>query len=110
MTILVKFPLGTFNTSNLLNYDFNYYYEMAEEGATKYSNNSTNVFVTILALLFFIVLPFIFLIIGIFSFSTKDNSKLVFGKNGNRVPDDIPLFRDIPCKKDIFRAYFIAYI
>ena len=26
MTILAKFPLGTFNTSNVLNKDFNYYY------------------------------------------------------------------------------------
>lgn len=35
MTILVKFPTGTFNTTNKLNHNFNYYYNMAEEGATK---------------------------------------------------------------------------
>ena len=40
MTILVKFPLGTFKTSNKLNNDFEYYYKMAEEGSTKYKNDS----------------------------------------------------------------------
>ena len=36
MTILVKFPVGSFNTTNKLNKNFQYYFDMAEEGATKY--------------------------------------------------------------------------
>ena len=36
MTILVKFPLGTFNGSNKLGNNFEYYYNMAEEGSSKY--------------------------------------------------------------------------
>ena len=42
MTILAQFPSGTFNTSNKLNHDFNYYYNMAEEGATHYNSNNDN--------------------------------------------------------------------
>ena len=42
MTLLVKFPSKTFNTTNKLNNDFNYYFEMAEEGAEKYIDNSDN--------------------------------------------------------------------
>ena len=36
MTILVKFPLGTFNVTNKLNNNFEYYYNKAEEGTTEY--------------------------------------------------------------------------
>ena len=41
MTILVKFPKGTFNTTNRLNRNFDYYFDMAEEGATKYEKSFT---------------------------------------------------------------------
>lgn len=44
MTILVKFPLGTFNTSNTLDNDFQYYYNMAQEGSTAYVSSSTSYF------------------------------------------------------------------
>ena len=37
MTILVQFPKGTFNCKNKLNYDFDYYHNMAEEGSVKYN-------------------------------------------------------------------------
>ena len=36
MTVLVKFPLGTFNIDeNVLDEDFDYYYDLAEQGATE---------------------------------------------------------------------------
>lgn len=41
MTILVKFPNGTFNTSNKINDNFDYYYKMAEEGAEHYKNDDS---------------------------------------------------------------------
>lgn len=110
MTILVKFPKGTFNTSNLLNKDFNYYYEMAESGSTHYSSTNTAlnnflekvVYISIIALLGMLVL-------GIFlAITLPQESLLRFGETGNKIPKDISLYRDIPCKGDIFRAYFIA--
>ena len=36
MTILAKFPKGTFNTSSVLDENFDYYHEMAENGAEVY--------------------------------------------------------------------------
>lgn len=66
MTILVKFPKGTFNLSNKLNHDFNYYYEMAEEGATKYvdeSDNGTSI-IGIMIFMFNFILCFIIIIAG----------------------------------------------
>ena len=38
MTILVKFPKGTFQTDNVLDNDFSYYLEIAEEGAINYND------------------------------------------------------------------------
>ena len=49
MTILAKFPKGTFNTSNNLSRDFEDYYQMAEDGATKYKKSIwTKIFETII--------------------------------------------------------------
>ena len=112
MTMLVKFPSNTFNTSNSLNHDFNYYYKMAEEGSTKYNEKSKSFFTIILDMLAFLanLIPFIFIIfifgVGI---SATYTSKLHFGKEGKRMPSDLSYYRDIPCNKDIFRAYYIGY-
>lgn len=38
MTILVKFPANSFSTSATVNNDFNYYLNMANEGATPYKH------------------------------------------------------------------------
>ena len=106
MTILVKFPEGTFKTENDLDYDFNHYLQMAEDGAKHYK---TPLWADILAVLFFIGLVIVFPIFMLawLSFSASNNN-LYFGKTGNKVRKDTPMFRDIPCKGDIFRAYFIA--
>lgn len=104
MTILAKFPLGTFNTSNVLNKDFNYYYEMAEDGSTDYSSSSVLNAISVI----FPILFFFFIIVMTVGFADSRVSTFNFGKTGNKVPKDIPLYRDIPCKGDIFRAYFVA--
>ena len=108
MTILIKFPLDTFNTSNTLNEDFDYYYNMAEEGATNYSDNSSDAMFYIISIFF----PLVFIIIitiSIAASGASNSNKISFGSAGNKVPKDVPLYRDIPCKGDVFRAYFIAY-
>ena len=111
MTILVKFPLGTFKTSNKINNDFEHYYEMAEEGAIKYKGDSSGVsFEKIIIPIFSILFNFgIFsaIILAISGASSKD--KFDFGESGKKIEKDIPYFRDIPCNGDIFRAYYIGY-
>lgn len=111
MTILVKFPLGTFNTANKLNNDFEYYFDMAEEETTKYtSTGSTSSSIGIISMLVAVInfLPIIIIIIiaiGVGNSVTKFD----YGTEGKKIPKDVPYFRDIPCKKDIYRAYYIGY-
>lgn len=114
MTILVKFPSGTFNCTNELNHPFSYYYELAEEGATKYKENSaTNIFTIILnAFINFIKVYWFWIIIIIltkFIKKKKDNG-YTYAKEKNRLPKKPDYYRDIPCNGDIFRAYYIGYI
>ena len=107
MTILVKFPLETFNTTNKLDYDFEHYYNMAEEGANKYKNsNSEDVVAVLIGVLFFAIWTVLFCgLRGLSNFAKGLN----YGTEGKKIPKDVPYFRDIPCKKDIYRAYYIGY-
>lgn len=113
MTILVKFPKGTFNCTNELDNSFDYYYEMAEEGSTKYNENEseTNVFLK----LFIIFINFIFnfwyiILIVIISILNKNkNNGIGYGKEKHRLPKEKEYYREIPCNGDIFRAYYIGY-
>lgn len=121
MTMLVQFPDNTFDTQNTINHNFDYYYQMAEEGSTKYNNSGTSTLGT--AGNFFLVLfsavgaiicfmPFIIIVVimvcGI-SKTTIGSYSLKFGEAGRKMPKDLPYYRDIPCNKDIFRAYYIGY-
>lgn len=116
MTILVQFPLESFNCTNILNNDFNYYFNMAEEGAVHYENNSSNytsktslsyTFNFIISMFSFLLtfLPFFIIIILV-----KSNSEsLDFGSEGKKMPSDLEYYRDIPCNGDLLKAYYIAY-
>lgn len=115
MTILVKFDKGTFNTYNTINKDFNYYYEMAEEGSTHYKNNSSsgiNTFIgflsAILQLLLYGTIIFAFYK-SIKNVGNKVGTKVFdFGKTGRLLPKNVPNVRDIPYNNDIFKAFWIA--
>ena len=107
MTILAKFPLNTFNSTNNLNYDFEYYFTMSQEGATKYKKETdddsfADIFSTIVSAIITLAIPF-----SVFTAATKSN--LDFGPMGKKFSKDIPYYRDIPCNKDLLRAYYIAY-
>lgn len=108
LTILVKFEKGTFKTLNSIENDFEYYYEMAEEGSVEYVDNYPKpsllkrIFTTIARLSYIIV------ILSAIIIGSKTNKKYDFGSAGNKVRKDVLAFRDIPCNKDIFRAYWIA--
>ena len=111
MTILIKFPPETFNTQNKIDGDFDYYYDMAENGATHYTEKK-NIFAEIFSIVVTLFIPFMF--IFLFVASTKGTNKsgsitLDFGDTGSKLPKDVNMFRDIPCNKDIYRAYWIAH-
>ena len=106
MTVLAKFPQNTFNSTNNLNYDFEYYFDMAEEGTTKYEyieddDNFADIFSTTVSA---IITGWILLAI----FKAGSSSSLDFGPSGRKFSKDTPYFRDIPCNGDLLRAYYIA--
>lgn len=121
MTILVQFPLGTFNTQNTLDADFNYYYNMAEEGSTHYSENdslyssdydssfsgglsSIAGFISAFASFFIF---FLFILTAVI-FGSSSVSSFNYGPEGKKIPKDVPYYRDIPCNKNLYRAYYIS--
>ncbi|MBQ2835566.1 MAG: DUF2207 domain-containing protein [Clostridia bacterium] len=108
MTILVKFPLGTFDTTNKLNDNFEYYYDMAEEGSETYTQSSLDD-VDVIAIVTTFGMIMFFAIIGISAGIASVETKFEYGTVGKKIPKDVPYFRDIPCQKDIFRAYYIGY-
>ena len=105
MTILVKFPNNTFNTSITLDKSFNEYLDMANDGAEVYKNNDNNsnfdVFLGIISIVLSFGLPII-IIIATYLIVKKNgygyiNNKVINKKNTN-------FYRDIPCNKDIYYA------
>lgn len=120
MVILVKFPLETFNVRNKLNNNFEYYLNMAQVRSTAYVDNTNDSVMNyspavsagrIISAIFGIIQFAIISGIFIFVFAKLGKgefSKYKFGEKGKKVPSDVAYFRDIPCKKDIFRAFFIA--
>lgn len=108
MTILVKFPLGTFQTLNNLDNSFDNYYQMAEEGAVHQSGSSKTSPFEILFAIIGTIFPFA--IMGfVFASIAATQTKYDFGPNGKSIPNDVAYFRDIPCQNDLFRAYYIGY-
>ena len=108
VTILAKFPLGTFKTENKLNTSFNYYYSMAEEDSKHYEASSGSVnegeillmVLAIFAFYIFIIYGFIILI-TVISVKIRDNpkDKIVVKLYDKRSIQIAPYYRDIPCEK-----------
>ena len=112
MTILVKFPLETFKVTNKLNNDFEHYYKNAEEGTTKYtSTDSESSVAEVLLGAILCIFCFLFPIFMVFiiSMNNEDKFKIDYGTLGKKIPKNVQYFRDIPCKNDIYRAYYIGY-
>lgn len=107
MTILVKFPSNSFNVESKLDNDFQYYLDMAEEGAKHYSDSFDFIAFTPVIL---ILIVFTFTIL-LYYISQKNKDRLKFENKSNKLPKkkDIPYYRDIPCNKDIFLLFFIGF-
>ena len=106
VVLLAKFPLGTFNTSNMVDgyTDFNTVYNMAANGSYEYNYD------TILDNSFFayfisiIVVVLIFLPVVIFEIVKFRTMGYGYKDNKSVSKKDVPMFRDIPCNKDIHYA------
>ena len=112
MTILVKFPENTYDiANNFYEKNFNEYLSMAQEGSTKYRGSTiTNFFdkfcegISVFGgILIILVLP-----LGHFM-NSIDWYKITTKEERKEVAKYHEYYRDIPCNKDIFMAYFISY-
>ena len=116
MTILAKFPKGTFNATNKLNHDFNYYFNMSKQGAKKNSQTTSDEKIMFMFFIFLIIpialLPLLIPILGniIIAFFKKHSPLIPKYNLGTtkRELKNAEYFRDIPCD-NLCKAYFLAY-
>jgi hypothetical protein len=104
MTMLVKFPNNTFNTTNKIDKSFSEVLEMAEAGSTKYTKPVEDPWWVKVGSLLISFLPFIVIVL-IIIFGKRSGSKKIANKV---IPKDPLPFRDLPCKDDIEKAFLIA--
>ena len=110
VSLLVKFPLDTFKTTNIdSRYNtFNDVYEVAEEGTFEYDYSDNDDNMSWFDIMFnFIFELFPLILFGIFGvIGVKSAIENGYGYIGNKTIDkkNVPMFRDIPCNKDIYYA------
>ena len=107
VVLLAKFPLNTFNTDNY-NGDFANFDEvlnMAEEGTYEYDYGYTETtfdkIMNFVMGFFFFIFP-LGIVIGAIITAMKNGYGYKDNKEINK--KNVPMFRDIPCKKDIYYA------
>lgn len=111
VVLLVKFDPNTFNVLDNNTYSnfttFDDVLNRGNEGTFEYNYQATHIIFDIILPFIFSVLPFIiFVLIAVFSV-TDTNYK--YEKLGKKIDmKNIHNFRDIPCNKDVFRAFFLA--
>lgn len=110
LTLLAKFPKDTFNTTSKLENDFEHYHNMANEGAEVYKGEKTSFFekVIVFASIIFQALVWILVIYFIKRSSAKSKINYDFGEEGKSLGKNINNFREIPCEKDVYRAFWVA--
>ena len=104
MTILVKFPKDTFTLTTTVDKTFDEYLNMANDGAKTYTESKPTILEKILNFMPIIIsfgIPFIIMV-----FTIRHSIINGYGYKNNKVIDkkNTPLFRDIPCNKDIYYA------
>ena len=121
MVALVRFNERVFDTNLTISKSFdNIYDEALANVKMSNSSNEVNSMLIILILIFggiFIIIPLLlfFVVRRLLSNITfKDYSKgnhgkyLDFGKNGKKLPKEVPYWREIPCYKSINYAYWLC--
>lgn len=111
MVLLAEFEKDTFNAQSTLKGTMADYEKKALDGAKKQKVNKILAIIGTIIGTIFSLLPIILIII--ISSSVSKNSTPVkgvkFGESGKKIDKkNLQYFRDIPCKKDIYRAYFVA--
>lgn len=109
VSLLVKFPLNTFKTDNVDSRykTFNDVYEVAEEGTFDYdydidnSSDSSSIWIDIFMYIMLIFFPFLIIVFGI---KSAINSGYGYVNNKKIDKKNTPMFREIPCNKDIYYA------
>lgn len=122
MTALIKFENNIFSTNNKINSNFNDIYEDAMSSVSKNEKSETQgnigflgIISTLLLLPIYLIFNPITWIVLILIFLRKKNinrriqNSLNFGSAGKDLPDlkNVDYYRDIPCNKDIYRAYWV---
>lgn len=111
VVLLVKYPSNTFNTDNHISSykTFEDFYKRAEEGSFvhDYGNKLKNIFDIIFRIMPFLLIFLLYLILFLSSAKTQKREK--YNKR-NINNTDLNNFRDIPCDKDLFKAYFISEV
>ncbi|MDD2409670.1 MAG: DUF2207 domain-containing protein [Bacilli bacterium] len=109
MTILIKLPKGMFNTTNKIDQDFSYYFDMAETGAIKYDENKSNIIDEIVSILVpLIIFLIIYKAVKLARHSTIKRKIIKKNISKGKFDHDLSYYRDIPCNKNIYYAFFIA--
>ena len=110
LTLLVKFPKDTFKTTSKLNNNFDHYLNMAQEGAEKYHGDKWSIWdwITLLLPVLINIIVWVAIIAGVLRTANKNKINYDFGTTGNKLPKSVNNFRDIPCEKDIYRAFWVA--
>ena len=118
---LVKFKDNIFDVSTKIDKTFDDLYKMAKEGSTAYTDPGENGQKKIsllgkIAIILGNTIPYIITaLIVIFAAKKSGNNKyfsnLTYNDpNMKSLPKDVPMFREIPCNKDIFAANYISYL
>lgn len=126
MVGLVQIQNGTFKTSNRVSKTFDEVYQEAMSDvkdssssriSPRRSSGSFSSFSILPILFMFLFNPIVWILVAILILKRKKKStnpyrpyeKFDFGPNGTTLPNakEISYFRDIPCKNDIYLAYWI---
>ena len=114
MTILIKYPKDTFNNKNTINQNFNYYLDMAQDNSTTYtSENGDSAYILDVIgefLPYIIILILIVICIFVPKYRITGSKRVKLRKEDKKLPKDVNYIRNIPCNKDIYRAYWISKI
>ena len=115
LTLLAKFPKNTFESDSVLDNDFEYYLNMAKEGSIEYvddsnsGNEKTSPLEILLPIISFIVSVLPIMAIATLAGRSSKNNKYNYGEKGKNL-GEVPNFRDIPCNKDIYYAFWVSEV
>ena len=115
IVLLAKFNKDTFNSTYVVDKDFDYYLQLAKKGATSSINSNPivkvlkSVFSFLFGNIMIIIITIVIIIASLKAKNKIGSYKYDFGKMGRKLPKDINKIRDIPFK-DIYKVYLYSTI